>query len=190
MEQHLTVKEATQFSGKSESTIKRLIREIVNVPNHEDRGLILPTPADLEQRKAAGEPYVWKIDKALLEKRFPAEEMISESPEPLRTQSGGVSGDDRLISVLETTVTVLKEELIEKNKQIAEFQERQREQNLLIKNFQDQLRLVSSKSSTDEVVVNQPSEEGSHDAPRPTKTQQTKPSIWNREFHLFGRKRS
>jgi hypothetical protein len=70
MDQHLTVKEAVRLTGKSESTIKRLIREIVNDPGHPDRGFILPPHDDVERRRQAMEPYVWKLDRQLLLRRF------------------------------------------------------------------------------------------------------------------------
>ncbi|MEZ5940625.1 MAG: hypothetical protein R3C18_04485 [Planctomycetaceae bacterium] len=191
MEQYLSVKEATAIAGKSESTIKRLIREIVNTPDHQDRRFILPTSDELEQRQAAGEPYVWKIDKALLLSRFPetAKGESADQKPPAVEKAGDHS--DRIITVLEQTVAVLQSELIEKNKQIAEFQERQREQNLLLKNFQERLPMASQSSATADAVVDsrEAAEEGTEVA-KPAKSKPPKQSIWTREFHLFPQRRS
>ena len=195
MDKHLTVKEATEFTGKSESTIKRLIREITADSDHPERSQVTPSHNELEKRKAAGEPYVWKIDKSLLEKRYPQEGTHAKESETLQSQDGGVTDGDRIITVLEKTVAVLKDELIEKNKQIAEFQERQREQNLLIKNFQEQLSLAAPKARAAEepVVVDSRPEEGSQRAKNSEPAQESSnrtTSIWHREFHLFGKKSS
>ena len=61
MDQHLTVSEAREFNGKSESTIKRLLREIVGDPQHVDRLFILPSAEEVERRKAAKEPMLGRL---------------------------------------------------------------------------------------------------------------------------------
>lgn len=187
MDQHLTVKEATQFTGKSESTIKRLIREIVNEPQHPDRRYILPAHDELEQRKAAGEPYAWKIDKVLLLSRFPEQPMAGKSQAPSDDSPPQASGSsDRIITVLEKTVAMLEAELGEKNKQITAFQERQREQNLLLKNLHEQLPSGSASARQQDVVVDRErrSEQGSEAVQSP-ESARSKNSIWTRKLHLF-----
>ena len=54
MNQHLSVKEAAKFAGKSESTIKRLLREITKEEKHSDRDLILPSHEEVKKRREAG----------------------------------------------------------------------------------------------------------------------------------------
>ncbi len=187
MDQHLTVKEATQFTGKSESTIKRLIREVVNEPQHQDRRYILPTHDELEQRKAAGEPYAWKIDKVLLLSRFPEQSTAGKSQAPSDDSPPQSSGSsDRIITVLEKTVAMLEAELGEKNKQITAFQERQREQNLLLKNLHEQLPSGSANARPQDVVVDQErrSEQGS-EVVQSSESARSKDSIWTRKLHLF-----
>jgi len=195
MVRKLSVKEATQFTGKSESTIKRLIREITADPNHADRHFISPSHEEVEKRRDAGEPYTWKISEDLLAARY-GDEGKGESDETTKQTSGeGSSADgDRLINVLEKTITVLESELGQKNQQIAALQERQREQNLLMKNLQDQLLLAAPSSSSPTAPKDvapekrQSSKEGTQKNEKPTKTTKTKQSFWHREFHLFGPK--
>ena len=79
MDQQLSVKAAAKHIGKSESTIKRLLREITSTTDHPDRDLISPTHTIVEQRRAAGEPYVWKISTELLDRRYPAVDIEPES---------------------------------------------------------------------------------------------------------------
>lgn len=100
----------------------------------------------------------------------------------------GVTQDDRIVTVLEKTVAVHQEELTEKNRQIAAFQERQREQNLLMKNLHEQLALAapaSHRSPSTEAVIDskEPNIPNPPDAPQKVERK----SFWQREFHLFGR---
>jgi hypothetical protein len=51
MDQHLTVTEARKLTGKSDSTIKRMIRDIVSDAKHPERSFILPSHDEVERRK-------------------------------------------------------------------------------------------------------------------------------------------
>ena len=53
MDQHLTVSEARKFTGKSDSTINRLIRDVVLEAQHPERSFILPSHGEVERRKKA-----------------------------------------------------------------------------------------------------------------------------------------
>ena len=172
----LSVKAAAQHIGKSESTIKRLLREITSAPDHPDRHLISPTQDVVAQRRAAGEPYVWKIGTELLDRRYPPDQATSNKP----ASSIDTSSNDRLISVLEKTIAVLEEELNAKNSQLAAFQERQREQHLLLKNLQEQLPMPGASSSSTTTSALTVDEE---------REQDTRSSIWTRNFHLFGKRK-
>lgn len=135
---HLTLKEAQEFTGKSRSTLRRFVEAIVKSGDSPDRQFLLPTVKEVVALKKNNQPFSWRIDEKLLTREFRSE----QESEKVRAQSGGVGDGNRIISVLEKTVTVLQEELTEKNKQIAAFQERQRENNLLLKNLQEQLAIA------------------------------------------------
>lgn len=189
MEQHLTVKEAGELVGKSESTIKRLIREITSDADHPDRERIQPGHDEVAKRRAAGEPYVWKIDAALLKSRYPEE---SETPdaagEEARTKS---TAEDRIVVVLERSIAVLQAELEAKNKQIESFHERQREQNVLLKSLQERILIPeqSRNAELDGALVGNQAEgkEGTQRAVT-TEASRRRPQFWNRGFDLFRRK--
>jgi hypothetical protein len=152
VDQHLSVSEARTFTGKSESTLKRMLREIVIQPNHPDRPFILPSPEEVERRKAENEPYAWKIDRALLLRRFPVEnsaqqgsggppvtEVRNASPElMLQILREQLSSKDQQIRTLET-------QLDRKDEQIGSLNERMRESNVLMRELQQRLAIAPPK---------------------------------------------
>jgi hypothetical protein len=111
MDEHVTVREAVKLTGKSESTIKRLLRDIVHDPEHEDRSMILPPPDEVERRRQAGEPYLWKIDRALLLRRFPKEQPVTE-------EENGPGQDGATERATTQIMDVLREQLQSKDRQI------------------------------------------------------------------------
>ncbi len=152
MDQHLTLSEARAFTGKSESTLKRVLREIVGSPNHPDRPFILPTPEEIERRKAINEPYVWKIDRQLLLRKFPPDE-------PGRSGNDGSTGTpvtsapaDIMLKVLQEQlgskdqqIRTLETQLDRKDEQIANLNSRMQESNVLMRELQQRLALPFPK---------------------------------------------
>ncbi|MEZ6132345.1 MAG: hypothetical protein R3C59_27090, partial [Planctomycetaceae bacterium] len=163
MDNFLTIREACEFTGKSESTIKRLIHSVIKDAKSDERSLISPTVNELKQKQKSGEPYIWKIARSLLEDRYPPQESVSESEaaKDSAAQSGGAAANDRLVTVLEKTIAVLEEELSEKNRQIQAFQERQREQNLLLKNLHDRFAIAGPASTAPTGTVDAEPEQSS-----------------------------
>lgn len=188
----LTVKEATKHVGKSESTIKRLLREITGNPDHVDRYLIEPPHDEVERRKEAGEPYVWKISTELLEKRYPPETTSEEgSDDPEKTEPNGAV-TDAIVAVLreqlrskDRQIETLEKQLDRKDEQISNNNERMREQNILMKELQERLAIAPPQKPADIVLDAQAEEGNSQDS-----TESRKESIWKRNFNLFGRKHS
>ncbi len=160
MDQHLSVSEAREFIGKSESTIKRLLREIVADPQHVDRLFILPSAEEVERRKAAKEPYVWKIDRQFLLRRFPQEDAA---------ESGGVTDGGPVMTHVELVMQVLQEQLKSKDEQmrtlekqldrkddqIASLNERMRESNVLMRELQQRLAIAAPQPVASEAFVEQ-----------------------------------
>lgn len=139
MKDLLSVSEARQLTGKSESTIKRMIREIAADESHEDRGLIEPSHEELERRKAEKEPYVWKVAKSLLEKRFPVHELDQNS-----VHGGGhgrgesVTGlDSSYVTLLEQTNADLRSQNERQLELISELTNNQKQSNVLVKSLTD-----------------------------------------------------
>ncbi|MCC9641658.1 hypothetical protein LOC71_05180 [Rhodopirellula sp. JC740] len=191
MSSFLIVKDAVKYCGKSESTLKRLIREIIADPNHEDRSLIDPGHDDLEAKKEAGEPYVWKIHTDLLDKRYGADESASASPAS-KPKAETDSANETIVSLLreqletkDRQIETLEKQLDRKDDQISSQNERMREQNILMKDLQQRLSIAAPGQQAD-VVNSQPVKEGSDS----TKKDAEKSSIWTREFRLFRRRQS
>lgn len=152
MSQYLTVKDATKFVGKSESTIKRLLREVTSEPDHPDRHYIQPSHDELEARKAAAEPYVWKIDQDLLTKRYPKDAGPKQGIDDNNAAAEGTQksgANDVIISVLreqllskDRQLQTLEQQLDRKDEQIGNQNERMREQNILMKDLQQRLAIT------------------------------------------------
>lgn len=164
MDQHLTVREACKFSGKSESTIKRLIREIMTQPDHADRGMLLPPPEEVERRRKAGDPFIWKINQDLLRRRFPGDASEkgsggSDSTSPM--PSGGSADSAAIIQVLreqlqskDGQIRTLETQLDRKDDQIKNLNERMHESNVLMRELQARLAIAApaARPSNDTVV--------------------------------------
>lgn len=162
MEQHLTVREACEFTGKSESTIKRLIREITADPKHPDRVLILPPPEEVERRKKSGDVFVWKINQDLLTRRFP-KQPASEQGSPGTSNPAAAGGDSQaIIQVLrdqlqskDRQLQTLETQLDRKDEQIKSLNDRMHESNVLMRELQARLSIAApaAKPTADGEVV-------------------------------------
>jgi len=157
MEQHLTVREACKFANKSESTIKRLIREITAKPGHEDRGLILPSPEEVQKRKNTGDMFVWKINQDLLIKRFPKEAVDSEKGSQAHGKGTVSAGNDSMpiIDVLnrqleskDRQIQTLETQLDRKDDQIKNLSDRMYETNVLMRELQNRLAIAAPVPQT------------------------------------------
>lgn len=191
MSQFLTVKDAMKLVGKSESTIKRLLREITTDADHADRELIQPTHDEVEERRKAGEPYIWKISSELLEKRYPNTKADQKGSPDTKSASDSRSADGEIISVLreqlvskDRQLQTLENQLDKKDEQISNQNERMRETNILMKDLQQRLVIAAPAKQAD-IVVEKSSEQGTVISSEPTEPRKKK-SIWTRSFHLFG----
>ena len=148
----VTVADARKLTGKSESTIKRLVREIAADPEHPDRREIQPSHEEVERLRAAGEPYVWWISTALLLRRFPLKERQEAAGTPAAAwpQTG-----DFVVQVLQEQLRSkdeqfrsLEKQLDRKDEQIANLNERQRETNILMNELQRRLAIAPPTPGT------------------------------------------
>ncbi len=158
MKDLLSVADARKLTGKSESTIKRMIREITVDENHEDRGLVEPSHEELERRKAAKEPYVWKIAKSLLGKRYPVHEPDHDSVHGGGHEAGDSAINDmvqsQLIELLQTQIKTLETQLDRKDEQIANASKRTEEIHVLMQTLQKRLELPPAKDEVNFIQVN------------------------------------
>src|SRR6266404_3220266 len=66
MASFLTVKEAAQLTGKSPSSIRRIVYPIIHDNAHSDRGHIQPTIEEVMQLRVKGENFAWHVSEELL----------------------------------------------------------------------------------------------------------------------------
>ena len=146
MTHRLTVSESIKLTGKSESTIKRMLREIVADSQNPDRALIDPSHDEVERRKAAGDSYVWRIAPELLMKRFPpdsnADAAAAESPFGQPASNLVVNILQEQLRSKEDQIRTLETQLDRKDEQITNLNERQRETNILMQELQQRLAIA------------------------------------------------
>ncbi|MCA8996506.1 MAG: hypothetical protein KDA80_05970 [Planctomycetaceae bacterium] len=149
MDQFLPIKDAVKLTGKSESTIKRMIREVVNDPGHDDRSLILPSSEEIEEKRKSGEPYIWRIHRDLLLKRFPPEDGSEPSgANPVQTADQD-RGSTQIMEVLreqlqskDRQIATLETQLDRKDQQIHSLNERMHETHILMNELQKRLAIA------------------------------------------------
>lgn len=154
----LTIADAAKVSGRSQSTIRRLIKTIADAPSHPDRGCVEPARKAVEAFKKKGQNFTWMIREDVLMRNFPPA-LIDEK----KTLSHSSS------PVHEDVMALLRRELDLKNRQIEKqwdvinaLNERLREGNILMGSLQQRLALPRGESSAP-VSTSGPSMEASMD---------------------------
>lgn len=140
MSNFLTVKEAVERTGLSDSAIRRVIHPILKADSHADRHFIEPTVADAQAMRLKGENFAWRISVELLDREM--QERAKKAKPESKSTAGGSTGND----YLQTTIEMLRNELQIKNQQIEsqaqllrDFSERVREANFMIGSLQKQI---------------------------------------------------
>jgi hypothetical protein len=154
--QFYTVKEAARRTGKSPSSIRRVLYPILRDPNHPDRSHIEPGIEEAQQLRLRGDTFAWRISEDLLARAVPAPSS-EQGREPSKTH--GTNGHESEL------VALLQRELEIKNQQITQhaelvsrqmellnaLSERLREGNILLASLQQRLTLAE-KTATHPVV--------------------------------------
>jgi len=134
----ISIKDAIAFTGRSERTIRRLLK----------------TGHIAGQKTKGVKGDEWLIDKESLIKAF---QMTGMTGNMDRQKTGHDNLDDRtddnpIIMILQKQLDEKQQQLIEKDKQIEnlhrtiqEMIERDRESNIIIKSQQEQLKLLENK---------------------------------------------
>lgn len=156
MPQFLTVKEAALRTGKSSSSIRRVIYPIIENDQHPDRPHVQPSPEEVMQLRLKGENFAWRLSDELLQRAVPVE--------PTTDKDGSASSSRDATDAGNELLSMLRRELDIKNQQITQqaamlsqqmelisgLSERLREGNVLIGSLQQQLALpeVSSRQKS------------------------------------------
>lgn len=133
----LTITEAAERTGRSESTIRRIIRSIADSKAHADRSAIEPSPAEVAAFKKKGENFTWRIREEVVMREFAA---AQKTDKKAKVESGEI-------------LSLLQRELDLKNKQIEKqwdviqsLNDRLREGNILMGSLQQRLALPTAQS--------------------------------------------
>lgn len=156
----ITIAQAAERTGKSPSTIRRLIHAITEADNHGDRAMIEPTPKQVATFKKKDENFTWKIREDLVESNF----------------HGALRVEKKVVSKHSTDIlTILEKELELKNKQIEKqwevihaLNDRLREGNILMGSLQKRLGppVETPQETMVEASAAQPSTNASVEKPR------------------------
>ena len=130
MSQFLTVKEAAKLTGKSPSSIRRVIYPIIHDDNHADREHIAPSVEEAQSLRLKGENFAWRISEELLKRAIPVTPPSEESDSRSQVMSEGHS----------ELLSILREELQIKNQQITQQTEMLTKQMELINGLSERLR--------------------------------------------------
>lgn len=151
MSPFLTVREASQLTGKSPSSIRRVIYPVIHNDAHPDRNHILPSVEDALQLRVKGENFAWRLSEELLRR----EVRIEDAPEPAVSppssrQTGHADGE--LIAMLRRELDIKNQQITQQSELIAKqmelvsgLSERLREGNILIGSLQQRLALSDGR---------------------------------------------
>ena len=183
-EQFLSLKEAAEHTGKSRSSLRRFVEKITKAADHADRNMIQPDVDEVVKLHAESHPFSWRVNVILLDREFAKQG--TESNNTSSSQQQASSASDELLS---QAIAMLKTELDAKNKQIAEFQERQRETNVLLQQTTEKLMLLTDgqkkvAKNDDAVTIysNGNEEQGTEPKPKATEvpSQTKRESLWEK----------
>ena len=161
----ITIRQATELTGKADITIRRLIRRLIKQNNPETMQMI--------RQKRAGKNFIYKINKDLLFKELkmsgPTQE-IKEKKEFFDTRKKEQTEIPETVEILKAKneiINILKGELYKKDgqmktkdwqigslgKKIDNLIERDHETNVILKGLQDRVFMLESPKKPQEAEV-------------------------------------
>jgi hypothetical protein len=157
MTKFLTVKEAAHLTGKSPSSIRRLIYPILDNPKHADRHHIEPDVATAKALRIKGENFAWKVSEELLRREIPEGESKA-GPEPKSKSHGGIDQSAAIVEILRKQLDIKDQQIVALNEHLKEMSSRLREGNILMGSLQQQLGPAkpANQNPTDAVVTDPP----------------------------------
>ena len=183
MPKFLTVKEAAEVTGKSPSSIRRIIHPIVKNDQHPDRGQIEPGVADAKALRLNGENFPWKISDKLLRREVP--EGSTKNPADAKTaESPASDGSAALIEVLQGELQIKNQQIAAQTELMKDLGERLREGNIMIRSLQQQLQLTDGSARDKSGIVDADSDakQGSEIVEKSSPPPKPKRSFFERLF--------
>jgi hypothetical protein len=161
----LTISEAAEKSGRSLSTIRRIVRTIGDNASHPDRDGVEPSPAQVAEFKKKGEIFTWKVRGDVLDRQLKSAQKTEKKSDP------APHGD--ILDILRRELE-LKNGQIEKQWEVIHaLNDRLREGNILMGSLQQRLALpegTSKSSNTVEASVVKASKDPSAEPAKAAKT--------------------
>ena len=144
MPHFLTVKEAAKLTGKSPSSIRRILYPILKRDKHPDRSHIEPDVATAKTLRVKGENFAWKVSEELLRREIPE----GEEKAKVEPKFGPVGGDQSpvIIEMLRKELDIKNRQIETQNDLLKGLTERLREGNILMGSLQQQLALTDGSS--------------------------------------------
>lgn len=156
MSTFLTIKEASDRTGRSVSTIRRLVRDIVTEDAHSDRNQIHPTVAEVKKLQGQEVQFAWKLSEDLLIRSFGP---LDTAHKQVHAEAAG-EGIEKVLGVLKEELQSKERQLVAKDSQIEKLgtiigslNDRLREGNLLMASLQQQLQLPEQSKTTVDAEV-------------------------------------
>ena len=194
MPQFFTVKEAAQMTGKSTSSIRRLIYTIIKTDQHPGRLDIQPSVEEAQALRIKGDNFAWRISEELLKRAIPADSEPEKGTDRSSTRDVH-DGHTELLAMLRAELDIKNGQIAQQGEMLATqmelisgLSERLREGNVLIGSLQQQLALpeVSSrpKSSVVDAKTSKPAAGQAAKVPtKSPKAAKSKRGLFARLFH-------
>ena len=159
MNTFLTVNEAAKLTGKSASSIRRLIYPILKSDEHADRLHIEPDVGTAKALRMKGENFAWRVSEEFLRREVP----MGEAGNKAGSSSHGATvsaGSEALIEMLRKELDIKNGQITQQSEMLSKqielisgLSERLREGNILIGSLQQQLALPDGTSRRSSDVV-------------------------------------
>jgi hypothetical protein len=147
----LTVREAALLTGKSPTSIRRVIYPIIEDDNHADRPQIQPGVEEVRNLRMKGENFAWRLSEELLRRRIPVEAAAEQGISGASKASAG-HGDAALLDMLRRELDIKNQQITQSSELISKqmelisgLSERLREGNILIAGLQQRLALTDGR---------------------------------------------
>lgn len=163
-EPFLTVREAALFTGKSPSSIRRLLHPILQAEKHADRQFIQPSVDEVLKLRMKGESFPWRVSEEFLRRAVPPE-IVSEKGAGAPSK-GSNQDETPLLAMLRRELDIKNQQITQQGELISKqmelisgLGERLREGNILIGALQQRLTLPDGKEkSSQKPIVTKPRE--------------------------------
>lgn len=183
-----TVKEASRLTGKSPSSIRRIIYPIIHNDAHPDRQHVQPSVEEALQLRVKGENFAWRLSEELLRREVPAD---AAADRPISAASTRPPADSDLLTMLRRELDIKNQQITTQGELIAKqmelisgLSERLREGNVLIGSLQQRLSLPEGRSNTSAInaKTKRPSPQPEKGSSMPPKAAKPRRSFLSRLF--------